>query len=92
MTALPLGLAARLAALMVRRHETRWPIIGSTLQSLRRGRPTEIDYLNGEVVTLGQRLGVKTPVNRAIVALVHQVEATGRFSSRDEILAAIDQA
>jgi 2-dehydropantoate 2-reductase len=92
MAALPLGLAAPLAAMTARRQETQWPIIGSTLQSLRRGRQTEIDYLNGEVATLGRRLGVNTPVNAAIVALVHQVEAGGRFLSSEEIGAAIDQA
>ena len=37
-------------------------------------RPTEIDYLNGEVVKLAQRLGRDAPVNRAIVELVKQRE------------------
>ena len=39
------------------------------------GRPTEIDYLNGEVVRLPATLGRKAPVNEAIVALVKQAEA-----------------
>jgi 2-dehydropantoate 2-reductase len=39
------------------------------------GRPTEIDYLNGEVVKLAGTLGRKAPVNSAIVALVRQAEA-----------------
>ncbi|MEA1015428.1 2-dehydropantoate 2-reductase [Sphingosinicella sp. LY1275] len=39
------------------------------------GRQTEIDYLNGEVVRLAQRLGRKAPVNAAIVTLVKQAEA-----------------
>ncbi|MGT2424710.1 ketopantoate reductase family protein [Amnibacterium kyonggiense] len=55
------------------------PNPGSTLQSLRRGRPTEIDHLSGAVVAAGARLGVPTPVNRRIVELVHGVEATGAF-------------
>ncbi|MFL6856507.1 MAG: ketopantoate reductase C-terminal domain-containing protein, partial [Allosphingosinicella sp.] len=38
-------------------------------------RTTEIDYLNGEVVKLGARLGVPTPVNAMIVSLVKQREA-----------------
>ncbi len=38
------------------------------------GRATEIDFLNGEVVRLAQRLGMETPVNNAIVALVKQTE------------------
>jgi 2-dehydropantoate 2-reductase len=39
------------------------------------GRRTEIEYLNGEVVRLAERLGRKAPVNAAIVALVKQAEA-----------------
>ncbi|WP_324749314.1 2-dehydropantoate 2-reductase [Sphingomonas sp. LY54] len=39
------------------------------------GRQTEIDYLNGEVVRLAQRLSRKAPVNAAIVTLVKQAEA-----------------
>ncbi len=39
------------------------------------GRPTEIDYLNGEVVKLARKLGKAAPVNEAIVALVRQAEA-----------------
>jgi 2-dehydropantoate 2-reductase len=39
------------------------------------GRPTEIDWLNGEVVRLAHKLGRKAPVNEAIVDLVRQAEA-----------------
>ncbi|MDZ7870994.1 MAG: ketopantoate reductase C-terminal domain-containing protein [Rheinheimera sp.] len=38
------------------------------------GRRTEIAFLNGAVVTLGQRYGIPTPVNEAIVDWVHQKE------------------
>jgi 2-dehydropantoate 2-reductase len=53
----------------------------STLQSLRRGRPTEIDFLNGEIVALGQRVQVATPYNSRVVELVHQVEQNQQFYS-----------
>jgi 2-dehydropantoate 2-reductase len=39
------------------------------------GRETEIDYLNGEVVKLGEKVGLPTPVNSTIVSLVKQREA-----------------
>jgi len=39
------------------------------------GRKTEIDYLNGELVTLAERLQRAAPVNRAIVELVRKAEA-----------------
>jgi 2-dehydropantoate 2-reductase len=47
----------------------------SMFDDLAAGRPTEIDYLNGEVLKLAERLGRKAPVNEAIVALVKQREA-----------------
>jgi 2-dehydropantoate 2-reductase len=47
----------------------------SMADDLAAGRRTEIDWLNGEVVKLGQKLGRKTPVNAAIVSLIKQAEA-----------------
>ena len=47
----------------------------SMADDLKAGRPTEIAYLNGEVVRLAERLGRKAPVNEAIVSLVRQREA-----------------
>jgi hypothetical protein len=44
-------------------------------------RPTEIGYLNGEVVQLGRRLAVPTPLNTRVVELVHQVEQIGQMTS-----------
>lgn len=76
---LPLRLAAMVVGAKARRMETQWPLLGSTLQSLQRKRPTEIDYLNGEVVRLGRELDVATPLNAMMVDMVHQVERTGRF-------------
>lgn len=46
----------------------------STAQDLALGRRTEIDYLNGLVVQRGQALGIPTPVNRALWALVRLLE------------------
>lgn len=55
------------------------PMLGSTWQSLARGSPTEIDYLNGEIVRLGERLNHPTPYNERVVGLVHGVESSGQF-------------
>ena len=44
--------------------------MSSTAQDLARGRPTEIDYLNGYIAREGAALGIATPVNRALHALV----------------------
>jgi len=48
--------------------------ISSTAQDLLRGRRTEIDHLNGYVVRAGQALGIATPVNRTLNALVKLAE------------------
>lgn len=47
----------------------------SMADDLERGRPTEVDDINGEVVRLGARVGVATPVNAHLVDLVHEAEA-----------------
>ena len=46
----------------------------STAQDLRRGRPTEIDHLNGFVIRKGADLGVPTPANRVLHTLVKAAE------------------
>jgi 2-dehydropantoate 2-reductase len=52
----------------------------STAQDLARGKPSEIDHLNGFVAREGERLGVATPVNRALHVLVKAIESTPRAS------------
>jgi 2-dehydropantoate 2-reductase len=46
----------------------------STAQDLARGKRTEIDALNGYVVCRGAELGVATPVNQTLYALVKLLE------------------
>ena len=50
----------------------------SMLQDFERRRTTEVDFINGDVVELGRRLGVPTPVNAAIVEAVHAIEQARR--------------
>lgn len=49
--------------------------IASMLQDLRRGRPTEIDYMNGAVAALGAQHGVECPANGALSAIIKAMEA-----------------
>lgn len=49
--------------------------ISSTAQDLQRGRPTEIDHLNGCIVRRGDELGVAVPVNRLLYTLVKLLES-----------------
>ena len=52
----------------------------STAQDLQRGRPTEIDHLNGFVVRRGEALGVPVAANRVLYALVKLIESKGNPS------------
>jgi 2-dehydropantoate 2-reductase len=46
----------------------------SMLQDVEAQRPTEVDSLNGALVEWSERLGIPTPLNRAIWALVRALE------------------
>jgi len=83
---MPIGLAAGRFAAANRRLWSGQVNLGSTLQSIRRGRPTEIDYLNGEIVKQGADVGVPAPLNAKVAAMVHNVEHTGRFYSVTEAM------
>ena len=48
--------------------------ISSMLQDVLKQKRTEIDYINGAVVSRGESLGVPTPVNRVITHLIHTIE------------------
>jgi 2-dehydropantoate 2-reductase len=50
--------------------------ISSTAQDLARGRPTEIDHLNGYVVRESEARGLSAPVNQTLHALVKLLEQT----------------
>ncbi len=49
--------------------------LSSTAQDMARRKPSEIDHLNGYIAHRGRELGVPTPVNRALHALVKLVES-----------------
>jgi 2-dehydropantoate 2-reductase len=50
----------------------------SSLQSLERGERTEIDFLNGYIARKGRELGILTPLNSRLVAIVKEIEAGTR--------------
>ena len=49
--------------------------IASMRQDLLKGKPTEIDFMNGAVVELGRRHGLACPVNAALTAIVKAMES-----------------
>lgn len=77
---LPLSLAAYLGDV---------PNPGSTLQSIRRGQASEIDYLNGAVVHAAAEAGTRAPLNEELTRLVHEVERTRRHLTPEATLTAL---
>jgi 2-dehydropantoate 2-reductase len=52
----------------------------SMWEDLTRNRPTEVDFLNGEIVRLANECGTPAPLNARIIELVHEAEAAQRGS------------
>ncbi|MFC8501335.1 ketopantoate reductase family protein [Pedococcus sp. NPDC057267] len=80
---LPVG---QLLLLASRRRLGSTPVTGSTLQSIRWGRSTEIDHLTGAVASRAAAVGRSAPVSAVFTELVHEVERTGRFLSPAELV------
>jgi 2-dehydropantoate 2-reductase len=55
----------------------------SSLQSLERGKLTEIDYLNGYVVKNGIKYCIDVPVNSAVTNMIHEIEMNRRAITVD---------
>jgi len=63
--------AARVVAIDPHARSSMW-------DDLEARRPTEIDYIQGEVVALAERVGADAPVNRALIQRIRSDEAGGR--------------
>ena len=48
---------------------------------LRKGKKTEIDYINGYVIKLSERFNVDVPINRTLYSLVKTLEKTKYYSN-----------
>jgi len=66
--------AERLIEAAFKLGETMATATSSTEQDISRGRPTEIDTLNGYVVRRGKEFGIPTPANFTVHALVKLIE------------------
>ena len=56
--------------------------MSSTAQDLARGKPSEIDFLNGYVVRKGAELGIATPTNHALQVMVKLTERAKKMSGQ----------
>jgi 2-dehydropantoate 2-reductase len=76
-----LGLPTALLRIVLRSQLRVDPDSRSSMwEDLARGRPTEVDELNGAIVQLAAAHGRDAPLNRRIVDLVHEFEARGAGS------------
>ncbi|MDD5691941.1 MAG: ketopantoate reductase C-terminal domain-containing protein, partial [Candidatus Omnitrophica bacterium] len=62
------------------------PLYGSILQSIMRGRLSEIDYINGEFVRLAEEHNALVPLNKVLVDMVHSVEKNNRFYAKEDLI------
>jgi 2-dehydropantoate 2-reductase len=46
----------------------------SMLQDIQRGNPTEIDFINGKIVSYAKELGLDVPVNETLTYLIKGFE------------------
>ncbi|PYN92353.1 MAG: hypothetical protein DMD91_32510 [Candidatus Rokuibacteriota bacterium] len=57
----------------------------SMAQDVVKGRPTEIDFMNGLVVDKGRERGVPTPVSAAAVDVIHEIERGARKPAAENL-------
>ncbi|MDL1956967.1 MAG: 2-dehydropantoate 2-reductase [Candidatus Desulfofervidus auxilii] len=85
LTNMPLEESARIFS-NIMKNLSKEPLYGSILQSIKRKRPSEIDYINGEIASLSEKIGIDAPLNKKVVEMVHAVEKRGEFFKSEEIL------
>ena len=59
----------------------------SMLQDVKKGKPCEIDAINGVVCSWGKKKSIPTPVNDRIVSLIHEIESGKRKPSPENLKA-----
>lgn len=70
---------------------SREPLFGSILQSIKRNRDSEIDYINGEFVNLAKKNNLSAPLNEKLTEMVHQVEGNKSFFDKEDLLNNVKQ-
>lgn len=67
------------------------PLYGSVLQSIQRGRLSEIDFINGEIANQARLHNLSARINTRVVELVHTVETTKTFLTFEQVLTEIEK-
>jgi len=87
----PTPIAMQLLKLAAK-SKARGQVLSSTMQSLRKRQPTEIDYINGEFVRLAGQLCVPAPVNQTVVDVIHEIEQTHQFYTPADLMKKFNRA
>jgi len=66
------------------------PLYGSILQSIMRGKTSEIDFINGEISHLAAHFKMPPTLNMKMVDMVHEVERTGKYFTVAQVKKAFD--
>ena len=67
--------SAQAMAALAKQSETMTPDgLSGTLQDLRKGRPSEVEFFNGFIAREGERLGLKVSTHAAIAEMIREVE------------------
>jgi 2-dehydropantoate 2-reductase len=68
------GIEITLKPLDIDRKITKYYNLSSMCQDILKKKKTEIDYLNGKIVSLGKKYGIPTPINQTLTDLVKFLE------------------
>lgn len=71
----------QIVAALFRNKQTRFSLRGDLL----RGGPTEVDFINGEIVRLAEKAGTTAPYNAKVIELVRQCESQG-LMTKDQVI------
>ena len=84
LTRMPLDAAAPIYS-GIMTNLSKEPLYGSILQSIKRSRVSEIDFINGEVSNQARLNNIEARLNTRVTELVHHVEAAKKFLTFAEV-------
>jgi len=76
------AVARTLLPVAMKKHAAIEP---SMLQDLKRGKPCEVDAINGVVCDWGKKTNTPTPINDRIVRLIHEIQSGKRTPSMENL-------
>ncbi len=65
------AISSLIIPIAIRKHAK---LKASMLQDLEKGKPTEVDAINGAVSAYGRKVGCPTPMNDKVVEIIHRIE------------------